>query len=551
MAGKKNKNKQKQQANQADQKRNNSISFELSKTMLGGLFSLVVSIVGLYEAINYFRNDPQTFYFIIFPALAGVASLGLLIQAFRKKNPIAFVWLAVGMLVITVSLIGWQSYIESVKNKLVVVIATFDGPEESFGVRNQILENLTSEFGDSANIKIVPVDNKLIPGNDKARKLGEKYQADIVIWGWYSPTTDPNIYIHIENLSPEQLYILNENTTLHPVTTLKNLQSSAFQQQAGRETSALISFLAGIIEYQSKNYDTALERFDQAIENLQGEAQIIENKSDIYFYRANSNFALDKYEQAIRDYGKTIEINPNSYDAYHNRGTAYFTLGQDQQALTEYNQAIILDPQDAGAYYSRGTVYIDLGKYDLALADLDKALEIDPQFALTYNNRGNIFSASLQYDKAIDEYDKAIALEPKLAVAYDSRGFCYYRLNQYKRAIVDYTKAVEIDPQYALAYNDLGVTYVSLGEYKQAVYNYTKAINIEPQRAIAYVNRGYAYLKLEKFDLANLDFTQAINIYPQYADAYNYRGLSYQKLGKTAEAEADFKKYEELTGEKP
>ena len=43
----------------------------------------------------------------------------------------------------------------------------------------------------------------------------------------------------------------------------------------------------------------------------------------------------------------------------------------------------------------------------------------------------------------------------------------------------------------------------------------------------------------------------AIQINPQFADAYHDRGTMYQLLGKTAEGEADFKKYEELTGQKP
>ena len=42
-----------------------------------------------------------------------------------------------------------------------------------------------------------------------------------------------------------------------------------------------------------------------------------------------------------------------------------------------------------------------------------------------------------------------------------------------------------------------------------------------------------------------------INLTPDYADAYKARAFAYDRLGKTTEAEADFKKYEELTGEKP
>jgi hypothetical protein len=89
----------------------------------------------------------------------------------------------------------------------VVLIAAFEGPEEVYGLRNEIIENLNADFSDDEKIEIVIIDNviTLTQGSDYARKLGERRLADVVIWGWYRPTENPNITIHIENLSPEQL----------------------------------------------------------------------------------------------------------------------------------------------------------------------------------------------------------------------------------------------------------------------------------------------------------------------------------------------------------
>ena len=59
------------------------------------------------------------------------------------------------------------------------------------------------------------------------------------------------------------------------------------------------------------------------------------------------------------------------------------------------------------------------------------------------------------------------------------------------------------------------------------------------------------YGELKKYERAIQDYDQAIELHPDYVNAHNNRGFAYQALGKTVEAEADFKKYEELTGQKP
>jgi tetratricopeptide (TPR) repeat protein len=57
------------------------------------------------------------------------------------------------------------------------------------------------------------------------------------------------------------------------------------------------------------------------------------------------------------------------------------------------------------------------------------------------------------------------------------------------------------------------------------------------------------YGELKKYERAIQDCDQAIELDPDYVNAHNNRGFAYQALGKTVEA--DFKKYEELTGQKP
>jgi len=538
-------------------KRGRGINFDLSKNLLGGLLALAVSLAGLYQVIKNFRDDPQTFYFIIFPILAGVASLGLLIQAFRKKNPVFYAWLTVGMLLVTVALIGRKSYIETEKSKLVVVIAALDGPEEVYGLRNEIFENLNSTFQDDKEVKIIGIDEIVtsIEGRDKARNLGEQEYADIVIWGWYRPIENPNINIHIENLSPEQNFpILQESTTFQPKTTLAELDTSVFQQQAGQETSALISFLQGYVLAKSGNYNAALVRLDKALENIQEKTQILGNLSEIYIIRGMTHAGLEHREQAIEDFSKVIEIDPQHIGAYINRGNVYIHLGKNDLALQDFNKAIEIDPKFAASYLSRGTVYESTGQHDKAITEYNLAIELSTDSSITavaYNERGHVYFNLGSFDQAISDCNMAIQLMPDYAEAYHNRGSNYDSLGQYNKAISDYNYAISLNPTSANTFAMRGDTYLHQERFDKAIEDYTKAIQLEPDYAYAYNNRGFTYAAQGQYDQAIIDTTYAIQLESDEPIAYFNRGTYYQKLGRVAEAEADFKKYEELTGQKP
>ncbi len=108
-------------------------------------------------------------------------------------------WTARIALIITFATLiaGWfyrqyqqQTGSQENQNKVIVAIAQFDGPEETYGLRNQILEELNTSLQGDQDIKIISINETvtIAQGSDYARKLGKQYQADLVFWGWYRPT---------------------------------------------------------------------------------------------------------------------------------------------------------------------------------------------------------------------------------------------------------------------------------------------------------------------------------------------------------------------------
>ena len=225
---------------------------------------------------------------------------------FYKLARIALGFVFIGLAIGGVGLVQHRRALEE---KLIVLIAAFEGPEEVYGLRNEIIESLNADFGDAEEIEIIIIDEivTLTEGSEYARKLGERRLADIIVWGWYRPTENPNITIHIENLFPDELTAVRSSETLQPIVSLAELESFSFQQQAGQETSALISFLIGIVEYNSSNFESAIGYFDASLGAQSLTPKLLENQYEIYLYRGNSKASLLDHDGAIQDFSQAYK----------------------------------------------------------------------------------------------------------------------------------------------------------------------------------------------------------------------------------------------------
>ena len=319
----------------------------------GFLLSLsALLLLGLRQQSNCSRRqleNSQTAWFIAI----GVLTTGYICLAwfsfFAKATKISRWTARIGLVISALALIavwGYKQYqqqqiAQANQNKVIVVIAQFDGPEETYGLRNQILEQLNTSLQGDQDIKIIPINETvtIAQGSDYARQLGKQYQADLVFWGWYRPTENPNLTLHIENLSPSKFAALQQSETYKPQASIADLQSFSLQQKIGHQTSAFISFFSGFLFYKQKNYETAIVRFQQTFNQPDWTGEI-PNLGDVYFYFASAYLFTSNYQEAIVNYGKAIRFNPQFTDAYINRGNAYAEQGQYTLAIADYNYAI-------------------------------------------------------------------------------------------------------------------------------------------------------------------------------------------------------------------
>lgn len=526
-------------------KKNDKSTLAFVLEILGILGGIVGPLMAIYAFVKTFRDDVDGFTWLL--ALGGAIWLIVIWRMFRKHKAYAYVFVAVTLLGGVTAWVGWRGNVQARQDQLIIVLAAFDGPEETYGLRNQILEELTTRQNYQDLLQILPVDEVIssVQGRKAAIELGRKHQADIVIWAWYRPTENPNLNLHFENLSTEEFNVVKDSENYQPSASLSALESFELQKQIGSEINNLILFLRGYIYFNLDDDEQAAKYFEQVIDN--SDFIPLVGQENIYLLAGYAHTNMGNLEAAKKEFEKVIELAPNSSYGYNGRGTIYMGLDDYQNAMNDFNKAIELNPNSIKDYLNLGGLYHYSGRNDLALREMEKAIQLDPDYGGSYEARGALYNSMGMYDKAILDFKRALKLNSESGEAYDGLGFAYDGLKNDDLALKYYGIAIEKSPKYFPAYENRANLYHRLNKEDLAIKDYSQVLALRP-RAAVYNNRGVAYAESGLYQQALDDYNTGLTLSPDMAMLYYNRALVYQKMGKAAEADADFTKYKELTG---
>ena len=90
-------------------------------------------------------------------------------------------------------------------------------------------------------------------------------------------------------------------------------------------------FDEGVYAFVNSDFDTAVDRFTEAIEEEPEFAMA-------YVSRGAAFARLERQEDSIGDFGKAIELKPDYARAYHLRGLEYEKSGDHEKALKDFDQ---------------------------------------------------------------------------------------------------------------------------------------------------------------------------------------------------------------------
>jgi len=193
------------------------------------------------------------------------------------------------------------------------------------------------------------------------------------------------------------------------------------------------------------------------------------NHPDAYHLIACVLGSVKNYLSALQYFNLAIERFSSNPVALNNRGNVFQALKQPELALMDFDNAIKLAPNYAEAYYNKGIVLGTLHQIEEEIKQYDLALKYKPNFPEAYNNKGIALQKLHRMEETLTCYQAGIAQNPNGVEAfYNNRGLVYQNLGRPEEALADYNKAIEIDPNLADARFNRSLCYLLRGDYDVA-----------------------------------------------------------------------------------
>jgi len=157
--------------------------------------------------------------------------------------------------------------------------------------------------------------------------------------------------------------------------------------------------------------------------NLQ-EAKIAFEKALTEHRTPDYRTALSELESLIKKQEAEAYIDPAMSAEEKEKGNGFFKKGDFGNAVKHYTEAIKRNPSDAKIYSNRAACYTKLMSFDLALADCESSIKMDPTFVKAYLRKAKVLQGMGQQSKVRAVYEKALELDPNCGEAIEGYKNC-------------------------------------------------------------------------------------------------------------------------------
>lgn len=293
-----------------------------------------------------------------------------------------------------------------------------------------IYDRLQESVGDQTQVEILRISNSVEGLTSRsAKKLGQDYSANIVIWGWYAKRESlVYVYPHFEVLGTDTIFLpFNPGQRIVP---RESFESFDFEIELSNDFSDLTAFTIGSIRKLQNRNDDAISAFSSVVA------------------AGNSKLLAEALDQ---------------------RGLTYLDLGQTDKAIADFHNAIALEPEDPFYNYDLGIAKIQATQYDEAILNLNRSTQLFPDFSSAYAILGIAYSKQGLNELAEENFEKAIQIRPSLIQYRWQLADHYLGLQKFSLAEKQLDYALESDPTNSTSHFLLGQLNYSQGKILPAL----------------------------------------------------------------------------------
>lgn len=327
---------------------------------------------------------------------------------------------------------------------------------------------------------------------------------------------------------------------------VKNKNENKLSEQKKESLESKKHYDFALIHFNSKNYETALEKINLAI-------SLFHLNPEYHYLLAKILSITNNHNEAQLSYKKAIELQPKYHEALFEYAKFYLNIqkpANHEKALELIDKAIESYNLNPEYHYLKGSILEEMNLNELAIESYSHSVKQDKKIVFEYYNaKSRVLLSLKRYSDIMNfckeaskkfptkgdfyfylgrasqglmncrwgltYFEKAIELteNPLLGECYYYKADCHFTLRHYSCAIDDYKIALELKPNDTMAYFYLGKTHHKLKEYELAFKNYNLALKSkilnndleeEIKTCIKELSRHFKYAKEFLLDLQEI-----------------------------------------------
>ncbi|MBM3148605.1 MAG: tetratricopeptide repeat protein, partial [Chloroflexi bacterium] len=285
---------------------------------------------------------------------------------------------------------------------------------------------------------------------------------------------------NIEHIYKEALFYKGRcHLKLGQLDTAKNCFRELLAERKYDQKIAMAWYTEGLRYSELKNYDYAMDCFDQAVKICPGNAEYWYTKGTLHYGRKEweegshcfSQANLNAPNHAPRIPRNVTKIATKAARDYHSEGIRCLELKKYGDAKRCFGRAVDIRPDKAEYWHDKGMCHYELQEYSYAKHCLAQILAISQENAENWHCKGRFYQE----------------LNKRLKKLHGGKGF-----HDYKRF---FDREMAIRRKYAKALYYLGVCHMKLGELKEANYRLAEFVRIAPPKMAAEIKAAKRHIK--------------------------------------------------------
>ncbi len=341
----------------------------------------------------------------------------------------------------------------------------------------------------------------------QAAEIGEKLNADVVIWGSVSDVSATEVRILSNVMSVRSKSINQESFNAGKKSSDRQnaIQSRVVDKVAEFAGGELLRlFQIGEQHLNTQNYSSARDSFMRIVE-------IDPNNLEGYFYLGYIAFMVNDFEQSEEYYLKGLALDPQDDRILNNLAETQRRAGKHEDAI-ENLKTLAEFKEDEQIWFRIANLYLDINDTFDAIEALKKSIEINPEYERSQYRLGILLFDNDYIPESIPHLEFSAERFPEDDLLNRKLTTAYMRTGKLDQAIQNYISQIDRNPKNESAYLNLAGAYRTKDMNKDALEVLKRLEKISQENHTVYIRMADVNIALGNLDEAEKNAQKAIAI---------------------------------------